>query len=620
MNIGGYDAPRSDVTVFSEYDRFYNNARNARMYFCMPHKFMDDDITILLSGKSKLLVSPEYLVKKYLRGYDMAIIKHPVRDCVYTEAQAAKARIKHPDELKALADQAEHYQNIGFPEKAGMIETGLFIRRNNKKVNAFNEAWWAEVCRWSYRDQVAFPVVLSRFPELKVNFIDAEKKPKYRENRPHLKQQPEVRHSDVFVDSFNIEFGYELLSAVPYAYEQHINGRLQGTRSGKWSHPLYYFSPDHHINPERRSWYNTDSSLKGFTKLPWTNIHKPEQPKKHFPPYKEFYANTEYKWDKPTLCICNRANIEWGHSVINYFDADMLDWMFSMLKDHYEIVYFPVMIPDELKDQADPVSIGDIDVARKHDVKVFTDIIRTSWNETLLKVFANCDHYITMNGGYSILASYFSGTNIIYSKPGTVETKELKIFSFWRWYPNINDVRTLHVPSYDDLKERVHTIYIDNVPVKNYIIECNGNHTGFHNTVRSALSDPHKNVNVIAYCSRPEYLEYTRGYPIRATSEAWKCDGEVVYLREGDMPFRLDFVKPKQKIMIPKTKDVTVKFNRAFREFGLGQIAKLPWIEAMYYIRRGVASEQPNYEIKTVDPVAKDTELKPKRKRKTRKA
>ena len=44
----------------------------------------------------------------------------------------------------------------------------------------------------------------------------------------------------------------------------------------------------------------------------------------------------------------------------------------------------------------------------------------------MLKVFANCSHYITMNGGYSILSSLFQGTNIIYSKPGKPEAKEIK--------------------------------------------------------------------------------------------------------------------------------------------------------------------------------------------------
>ena len=38
-------------------------------------------------------------------------------------------------------------------------------------MNAFNEAWWAEICRWSYRDQVSFPYVLSKFPNLKISFV-----------------------------------------------------------------------------------------------------------------------------------------------------------------------------------------------------------------------------------------------------------------------------------------------------------------------------------------------------------------------------------------------------------------------------------------------------------------
>ena len=323
------------------------------------------------------------------------------------------------------------------------------------------------------------------------------------------------------VNSHNIEFGYELLSAVPFAYGLHLKGELSGTISGKLSEPLYYFSPSHKINPAERSWYNTYKAglkdrVSGADGLPWLNIHQAEQPKKHFPPYKEVYKNDTYKWDRPTLCICNRASIEWEHSMINYFDAGILEWLFTNLKPHYEIVYFPVMIPEAIQDNQKPIDIQDIDIAKKHGVKVFSELAEgKQWNEVLLQVFANCEHYITMNGGYSILASYFAGTNIVYSKPGNVQAKELTTFELWRWYPNINNVRTLHVPSYEALKERVKVLYIDKLPTANVLIRTSGRPNYFKNCIESVLRQTYKNINIVVICDDKASLSYTRGLPVR---------------------------------------------------------------------------------------------------------
>jgi hypothetical protein len=316
------------------------------------------------------------------------------------------------------------------------------------------------------------------------------------------------------VNSHNIEFGYELLSAVPYAYELHLQGKLTETISGKLSEPLYYFSPKHTINTEPRSWYNTMKARSAG--LPYTDIHKPELTPKHFPPYKEVFANDQYKWDKPTICICNRANVEWEHSIINYFDAEILEWLFSNLKSKYEIVYFPIQIPDTIQDNGTPVQVfDDVALAKSHGVKVFTEMMGEHWNEAILRVFANCEHFITMNGGYSILASYFSGQNIIYSKPGEVETKEIKTGSFWRWYPNINNVQTLHVPSYEGLKRKVKALYIQKKPTAHVIIRTSGRPNAFRHAIGSILRQTYENINIVVVCDDKKSLPYTYGFPCR---------------------------------------------------------------------------------------------------------
>jgi len=94
------------------------------------------------------------------------------RDCVYQEIEAAQKRVLKYYELEKLIEQANYYRSIGFPEHCGTLAGYQpLIRRHNERVKAFNEAWWEEIERFSYRDQCSFPVVLSRFPELKVNWV-----------------------------------------------------------------------------------------------------------------------------------------------------------------------------------------------------------------------------------------------------------------------------------------------------------------------------------------------------------------------------------------------------------------------------------------------------------------
>ena len=316
------------------------------------------------------------------------------------------------------------------------------------------------------------------------------------------------------VNSHNIEFGYELLSAVPHAYDLFKRGELTGTVSGSGSAPLYYFSPRHRVDTSERAWGRiVDARRDG---LPYTFIHSFERPDLVFPPYKKHFANTEYKWEKPTLVIANRCNIEWGARAINYFDAEILDWLFSNLKKDYEIVYFAVSIPKELQDSVEPIDIGDLRVARKHRVKVFQDIKGDCWNTSMLRVFANCEHYITMNGGYSILASLFGGTNIIYSRGDTKpHTKEITVNAFRRWYPNHGDQRTVYVSSYEGLRDRVYSLYVERHPTLNVLIRTHGRPKAFARCFESVARQGYPNINIVVITDEERAVRYTRRYPSR---------------------------------------------------------------------------------------------------------
>lgn len=336
----------------------------------------------------------------------------------------------------------------------------------------------------------------------------------------------------MIVNSYNQEFGYELLSSVPYAYELFLSGELEGTVSGLGSSPLYYFSPSHTEVSTPRGFQNTFLARRNG--IPYTRIHTFERPPLTFPPYREVFANTEYAWKKPTLCICNRYNREWGYDPINYFDLEMLDWLFSRLKSRFEIVYFAVVLPNEIQDDNPSIHLDDVAVCKKHGIRVFQQI-RKGWNESLLRVFANCNHFITMNGGYSILASLFGGTNIIYTnRQGAKRTNELLFNSFNRWYPNHSNQHVILATSYDQLKERVQTL-LEGVQRVGIIIRGNGMES-LRRCLDSVMSLSYSNLNPILISRNEPDIILSRTYPIRWCRELPEVKGYSITI-DGNQEF-----------------------------------------------------------------------------------
>src|SRR5436190_4059402 len=169
---GGKDIPVEQdypVTVFIDaYDKFKDPRRNSRIQKLLPHKYSDADITIWIDGNIKLLISPDEIVEKYLKDYDMAIFGHPSRNCIYQEAiTCCKLKL---DDIETLIEQVKYYEDHGYGKDKGLCEGGIMIRRNNDKVNRFNEAWWADYCRFSRRDQLSLMPALDKVG-LNVNII-----------------------------------------------------------------------------------------------------------------------------------------------------------------------------------------------------------------------------------------------------------------------------------------------------------------------------------------------------------------------------------------------------------------------------------------------------------------
>lgn len=185
----GKDAPRDDITVLSGYDEFKSPVMNAKIYKILPHKFLDTDVSVWMDGNIYPL-KPVGWYKEWLKDSDIAVFRHYKSKNLDWELKWIKYKFNRRSEvyLKAI-EQTEHYKKTGeWPKELYM--GGFIIRRHTPEVARFNEAWWAEICRWGQRDQLSLAVTLNRFP-LKVSRIDLDIK-----KNPYLRYEDHQHYND----------------------------------------------------------------------------------------------------------------------------------------------------------------------------------------------------------------------------------------------------------------------------------------------------------------------------------------------------------------------------------------------------------------------------------------
>jgi hypothetical protein len=309
------------------------------------------------------------------------------------------------------------------------------------------------------------------------------------------------------------EFGYELLSAVPYAYNLHLKGELKDTISGFDTSCLYFFSPNHVENDCKRSWDNMNKLWS--TNFPNIHIHRKDLDWDLFtpPPLKEFYKSSKIEFEKETVVIFNRYNYEWGRPPINYLDLPTLEKLFTMLEDKYQVVYINIKGHKKYYDGVDPLELGDDEVLKNHPKVIsINDLINKypdlSYNEIQVRVFANCEKYISSNGGQLILSAYFGGENIIFSK----ECRELnpEVNSFYRWYYKLGGGVFQHVNNYNDLIDLVKLKWVDDKPLFNILIRTSGRPNYFKECLESIYKQKYKNWNLIIGIDDKESEKYTQ--------------------------------------------------------------------------------------------------------------
>ncbi|RAP29912.1 hypothetical protein DID78_02980 [Candidatus Marinamargulisbacteria bacterium SCGC AG-343-D04] len=261
------------------------------------------------------------------------------------------------------------------------------------------------------------------------------------------------------------EFGYELISVLPFAYWLHTQGKLKQSISASDTKAYYFFSNNHVEKYEKRRYVIPK-------KFPVHNIHVRFLNTMMWtpPPLKDYYQNDECVFDKPLLVICNKYNSEWGHPPITFLSKHCLEQLLSVLTPHYSVVYCRPYHKEFVEDNSEVYNLDEHSMIKEKfpDVMFIQDLKEQypqySFNELQCRVFANADRFISVQGGYSILCSYFKGENIIYGAQSPLRTAdEIKYKAFKRWYHKFSGSKITYVPTYKDLLHQVDKQYVQSL-------------------------------------------------------------------------------------------------------------------------------------------------------------
>jgi hypothetical protein len=127
-----------------------------------PHKYLSEyPVSIYVDANLEMRRDPGDLVRAYLVDTIFAAPRHPKRNCVYQEIQQCVSTGKI-DPVAGRA-QADRYRAEGYPQRNGLTENRVLVRRHNDPaVKSLMEAWWAELLSGVPRDQISLPVVCWR--------------------------------------------------------------------------------------------------------------------------------------------------------------------------------------------------------------------------------------------------------------------------------------------------------------------------------------------------------------------------------------------------------------------------------------------------------------------------
>lgn len=159
------DQPRENWGIWDMREISYENAdlvrRSRWAKMNLPTLFPDARWIFWIDANIVVADSLAPLLEEKREEEGLYMVRHPARNCVYTEAKACISARKDNPEI--IIRQMATYEKEGMPRNSGMYENNFFlVNPKSEKVATVFAQWWKEYNAFSKRDQLALPFVFHK--------------------------------------------------------------------------------------------------------------------------------------------------------------------------------------------------------------------------------------------------------------------------------------------------------------------------------------------------------------------------------------------------------------------------------------------------------------------------
>ena len=111
--------------------------------------YLDGNVTV--QGALSRLLNPDFEL----------IVHDHKRKCVYQEAETIIK--KNKDSKENVERWVRHLKENGYKKNQGLYWNGILIRTHNEKLNRLSHEWWELLLKYSYRDQLTLPYLVTKY-------------------------------------------------------------------------------------------------------------------------------------------------------------------------------------------------------------------------------------------------------------------------------------------------------------------------------------------------------------------------------------------------------------------------------------------------------------------------
>lgn len=142
------------------------SVKTARHYKINFHKHIEAEFSMWIDATFVINTNLNRWWRQFREPF--TTIDHPFDDCIYKEAVSClEIQRGEPDLIRK---QITDYHADGLPENFGLISSGILMRQRAPEVTEFCEQWWAQVEKYSSRDQIAFTYTYWNNPIVRHSF------------------------------------------------------------------------------------------------------------------------------------------------------------------------------------------------------------------------------------------------------------------------------------------------------------------------------------------------------------------------------------------------------------------------------------------------------------------